>query len=114
MDSPNADNPKTMQVGQVRDFVVVSYTNKNIERLRGRVPQARLQGEFMFARLRQYHPTPEREANMWMAPRKPSFLLDAKAIPVRDLCSYLHQANERSGREGYVNLITVAVSFVNA
>jgi hypothetical protein len=107
------DAQKTMQVGQVRDFVVVSYTNKNIERLRGRAPQARLQGDFMFARLRQYHPTPEREENMWVAPRKPSYRVD-KAIPVQDLCSYLHRADERSGREGYVNLVTVAVSFVNA
>ena len=109
-----ADHRKAVRVGEVVDFVVVSYTNKNIESLRGRVPSAKLQGQFMFVRLRQYDPTPVREANFWVAPERPLFRQTQKAIPVRDICSYLHAAKDRGGREDYVNLITVAVSFVNA
>jgi len=109
-----ADRRTSLRVGQIRDFVVVSYTHKDIDRLRGRVPQATLRGQFMFARLRQYNPTPMRDANMWLAPRKPSFRLAMNAIPIKDLCSYLHVAKERSGRVDFVNLIRVAVSFVNA
>ena len=104
---------RSMQVGLVRDFVVVSYTNNNIENLRGRVPQSTLQGEIIFARLRQFNPRPVREANLWVAPEEPSFCLAMRAIPVHDLCSFLHKTPERSGRRGFVNLVTVAVSYVN-
>jgi hypothetical protein len=104
----------TLYVGMISDFVAVSYTHKHFERMRGRVRQSTLQGKLLFARLRQYHPRPVREDNMWVAPLKPAYRMLAAVIPVQDLCSYLHPAQERRRRFGYVNLITVAVSFVNA
>jgi len=114
--SVDADGRRLLQVGQLRDFVVVSYTHKNFEAKRGRVRQSTLQGQIMIACLREYFPQPVREDNMWVARKHPSFRPVMQAIPVHDLCSYLHRAPERTtlGRTGYVNLITVAVSFVNA
>jgi hypothetical protein len=110
----NNDRRRRLRVGQIRDFVVISYTHKNMEGLRGRVRPSTLQGEFMFARLRQFHPQPERDDNMWLVSANPSFRRVMKTVPVHELCSYLHPAPERSGRIGYMNLITVAVSFVNS
>ena len=111
--SARADSHKHLRVGQIRDFVVVPYTNKNIEGLRGRVRPATLAGEIMIARMRQYEHKPVRESNMWLAPEHPSFRQAMVAIPINDLCSYLHKAPERSGRPVYVNLIPVAKAFVN-
>jgi hypothetical protein len=108
-----ADNRRHMRVGQIADFVLVSYKHKDFERKRRRLRQSTLQGEIMFARLRQYHPQPVRDANLWVAPTHLSFRVGMYAIPIHDLCAYLHRAPERSGRVGYVNLVTVAMSFVN-
>jgi hypothetical protein len=113
MVSSTADRPKRLRVGQIQDFVVVSYTNKNIERMRGRSRLATLEGQIMFARMRQYAHQPERESNLWVAPGRPDWRQAMTAIPIHDLCSYLHKAPERAGRPGYVNLITVAKAFVN-
>jgi hypothetical protein len=113
MVSDAAGSPVQLQVGQILDFVVVSYTHKNIGSMRGRSPLAKLEGQIMFARTRQYAPQPERESNLWVVPLVHAWHPDVLAIPVQDLCSYLHRAQERAGRPGYANLITVAKAFVN-
>jgi hypothetical protein len=105
---------RSLCVGVIREFVAVSYTHKNFERMRRRLRQSTLQGTIVFARLRQYHPRPTRVDNMWVAPLRPKYRLKEAVIPIQDLCSFLHPAPEKTGRLGYVNLITVAVSFVNA
>jgi hypothetical protein len=99
-------------VGQVREFVVVEYTHKDIERKRGRIRASNLQGTIVFVRARQYNPTPQRDAGMWVAPAKPNYHLRTIAVAVKDLCSYLHSAPERDGQPRTVNLVKVATAFV--
>jgi hypothetical protein len=105
------NRPTRLEVGLVKDFVVVNYTHKDVDQLRGRVRPATLEGELFFVRARQYYPTPTRESNLWVAPKSPNYRLRTKAIHVLDLCAYLHIAPERSGRRDFVNLVTVAVAF---
>ena len=102
-----------LHVGQIRDFVVIPYTHKDIENKRGRCRHATLQGQLMFVRLRQYHPRPQRDENMWLAPKRPAYRLAAQAVPLQGLGSLLHPVAERTGRTGFVNLIQVATAFVN-
>jgi hypothetical protein len=104
---------KRLRVGRIQDFVVVSYTHKNIESMRGRYRKGTLEGQFMFVRVRQYKQKPSRESSLWVAPKRPKYMRDLVAVPVRDLCSILHKAPERNGRVGYVNLVTVAKAYVN-
>ncbi len=113
MVSSRADLPQQLRLGRIRDFVVVTYTNRNIEGLRKRVRRATLEGEFMFVRIQQYEHTPVREHNLWVAPANPAYRRAMTVIPIHDLCWYLHEVPERSGRRGYVNLIRVAKVFVN-
>jgi hypothetical protein len=101
-----------LSVGQVRDFVVVEYTHKDYARKRGRVRRSTLEGKFVFVRARQYNPTPQRVLDMWEAPKRPTYRLATQSISVMDLCSFLHSAPQRDGREGRVNLIKVATAFV--
>ena len=103
--------PTRMKVGLIKDFVVIHYTHKDIVTMRGRARPDTLEGEIFFVRARQYNPTPTRDANLWVAPKNPTYRLETKAIHVLDLCAYLHIAPERSGRSAYVNLVTVAVAF---
>jgi hypothetical protein len=105
------NQPTRLEVGVIKDFVVIHYTHKDIITQRGRVRPSTLEGEIVFVRARQYHPTPIRDSNLWIAPKKPSYRLRTKAIHVLDLCAYLHIAPERSGRRNHVNLVTVAVAF---
>jgi len=110
-----ANNPgqrRGLQVAQIRDFVIVKYTLKDIDRMRGKVRQSTLQGEIIFVRARKYYPRPTRVANMWVAPRKPTYHLATQAISVHDLCAFLHVAPERNGDLNKVNLIKVALAFV--
>jgi hypothetical protein len=107
-----ADRRLRLQVGQIRDFVVIPYIHKDIENKRGRCRPATLQGVLIFARIRQYNPRPQREENMWVAQKKPAYRLATQAVPLNGLCSFLHAAAERTGRRGFVNLIQVAVAYV--
>jgi hypothetical protein len=101
-----------LAVGQVRDFVVVEYTHKDVAGKRGRVRPSTLEGTFVFVRARQYNPTPQHVLDMWEAPKRPTYHLRTRSISVMDLCSFLHRAPQRDGREGRVNLIKVATAFV--
>jgi hypothetical protein len=107
--SPNG--PTSIQVGAIRDFVVVTYTHKDILNLQGRCAPATLKGEIIYVRARKYNPTPIRESNLWISARLPAYHRRDKAIHVLDLGSYLHIAPERSGRPNHVNLVTVANAF---
>jgi hypothetical protein len=100
-----------LEVGKIRDSVIVKYTHKDYVRKLGKVRKATLAGEIIFLRARQYYPTPTRESNMWLAPAKPTFRLGDKAISVYDLAAFLHVAPERNGRAGFVHLIKVALAF---
>jgi len=108
-----ADRRQRLRVGQIRDFVVVPYTHTDIDNMRGRCRPDTQQGVLMFARLRQYNPRPVRDANMWLAPERPGYKLATQVVPMSGLCSFLHPVAERTGRKDFVNLIQVAVAFVN-
>jgi hypothetical protein len=108
----NARGPMRLCVGLVKDFVVVEYTHKDIERKRGRVRQNTLKGTLVFVRAKQYNPNPVREANMWVARAKPNYHLRTQAVCLKDLCAFLTDAPERNGRVGFVNLVKVATAFV--
>jgi hypothetical protein len=103
--------PTSIQVGAIREFVVVSYTHKDLLNLQGRCAPATLKGDIIYVRARKYTPTPTRENGLWVAPRLPEYHHNDVAVHVLDLCSYLHRAPERSGRHNQVNLVTVASAF---
>ena len=52
-----------LEVGKIRDFVVVDYVHKNYTDIRGKVRLKTLKGRIVFARARKYRPTPIRESN---------------------------------------------------
>ena len=101
-----------VQVGQILDFVYITYKHKQHAELGNRYRASTRQGSLLFARIHQYYPRPDRDQNMWVLPRKPRFRNKVKAIPVHDLCVYLHRAPEHTGRVGLMNLVTVAKTFV--
>tara|TARA_B110000902_G_C13833822_1_gene408675 strand:- start:57 stop:545 length:489 start_codon:yes stop_codon:yes gene_type:complete len=101
-----------LQVGQILDFVNISYKHKQHAELGARYRTSTREGNLLFARIRQYYPRPDRYQNMWVLPRKPRYQNEVKAIPVGDLCMYLHRAPEHTGRVGLMNLVPVAKSFV--
>ena len=101
-----------VQVGQILDFVNISYKHKQHAELGARYRPSTRQGNLLFARIHQYYPRPDRDQNMWVLPRKPKFRVEVKAIPVGDLCMYLHRAPEHTGRVGVMNMVPVAKSFV--
>jgi len=101
-----------LEVGKIRDFVVVDYVHKNYTDVRGRVKPKTLKGRIVFVRARKYRPTPIRESNMWLAPAQPKYQRGSQAIAIMDVCAYLHVARERNGRVGFKHLIKVAQAFV--
>jgi hypothetical protein len=100
-----------VEVGRIRDFVVVQYTHKDYARKKGKVRASTLQGMLVFVRARQFNPTPARVSNMWVAPKKPRYRLGKRAISLKDLGAYLHPAPDRNGEPGIVNLIKVGLAF---
>jgi hypothetical protein len=100
-----------VEVGRIRDFVVVEYTHKEYERKKGKVRASNLKGMLSFVRARQFHPTPARVSNMWVAPAKPRYRLQRRAISIKDLGAFLHRAPDRNGEPGIVNLIKVGSAF---
>ena len=100
-----------VEVGKIRDFVVVQYTHKDYARMKGKVRAATLEGKLVFVRARQLHPTTARVSNMWVAPAKPHYRLETKVICMGDLGAFLHAAPDRNGQPGTVNFIRVALAF---
>jgi hypothetical protein len=106
----HANRPQGLAVGQIRDFVVVSYKHKDYAAKKGRVKKSNLNGKLMFVRARQYTPTPARESRMWLVPAAPVYKLQTQAVSMVDLCGCLHVAKERNGREHLRNLVQVATA----
>ena len=109
-DYSTPDNNR-VEVGRIRDFVVVEYTHKEYDRKKGTVRHSTLKGVLSFVRARQFNPTPSRVSNMWVAPANPHYRLQKRAISIKDLGAFLHRAPDRNGEPDVVNLIKVGLAF---
>jgi hypothetical protein len=100
-----ADQPTTIEVGLIQDFLIVEYTHS-----RGRrgLPPG-LAGTALFIRMEQYQPRPAAEDNMFLCPNNPGTV--STIVPVRALCAYLTNIPTRKRSRVHRNLMTVCKAF---